>query len=179
MSPPQYLIILDLNGTILDSTHRSRAGVPVDATARHKRVYFRPYMHELVEFLLDNYKVAVWTSNIRENAQSIVDIVFGDRANELLFVWSRSECDILPHYKSLKHLSRVWNYYPAYGHNNTLLLDDSPEKVIGPKDCYVQVPAYKASMVSKQLDVFLNMILHMLRDGGPVDLPERVNKITN
>lgn len=142
-------MVLDLNGTILDSTHRRRTGVDHDARARYKYVYFRPGMRDLVRFMARNFTVAVWTSNIRSNALSLVDLAFSKvEQSQLLFIYSRDECQVGANYSSTKPLERIWNeQHHEFNHMNTFIIDDSAEKITGPfaAQCHIQVPTFEAS----------------------------------
>jgi NLI interacting factor-like phosphatase len=54
----------------------------------------------------------------------------------LLFVWAQSECKTVYNKENredpifVKDLEKVWKKYPLWNLNNTLLVDDSPEKCL-------------------------------------------------
>lgn len=161
----ELLIILDLNGTILDSTHRQRKGCKYDLKARTKYVYFRPGMKEFIEFLKTNsrFRVAVWTSCIPQNAKAIVEHIFKDVPLE--FCYSRDECDELsgPGFKTIKNLNKVWDRFPKWNQSNTFIIDDSSEKLVGFEKNLLCVPEFIMSCgtedkVLKSLPDFLMKI---------------------
>lgn len=127
----KLLVVLDFNGTLVDSTHKRRSGATHDAMARHKYVYFRPGLQEFIDWLMacPGVKIAVWTSNIRLNAEALTDIVFGSHRKQLAFIFSRNECITYPDYSSKKPVHKVFDN-TAYGPENTLFVDDSPDKVM-------------------------------------------------
>ncbi len=138
------LVVLDLNGTILDSTHKRYPGREHDAKARSKFVYFRPHMHAFLTWLFaqPEVEVGVWTSNIAENAQAIVQTAFTPQQQAALkFVLSRSSCEVLSDYSSRKHAKTLWDM--GYTPENTLIVDDSPGKMLPlGMPYYLQVPEF-------------------------------------
>ncbi len=161
------LVILDLNGTLMDSSHRMIRGAPAhDFKARYKYVYYRPGMSEFLSYLANEPRVrlAVWTSCARDNARAVVDRVF--YGVPLEFCFSREECDELPGpgYRTVKDLRRVWDRFPRWNSKNTVILDDSEEKLALQPDNLIRVPRYEAGS----------------RDGGVLgDLRERVELLLN
>lgn len=140
------LVILDLNGTLMDSSHRTIRGAVHDFKARYKYVYYRPGMSEFLSYLTNEPRVrlAVWTSCARDNARAVVDHVFCEVPLE--FCFSREECDELPGpgYRTVKDLRRVWDRFPRWNAENTVILDDSEEKLALQPDNLIRVPRYAA-----------------------------------
>lgn len=128
--------------------------------ARFKRVWLRPYVDDFLRFVLTHFDVAIWTSNIRENALALLDTLLSKaEQSKLKFIWSREQCDIGYNYSSTKPLQFVWNCF-SYTPENTLILDDSPEKIIGFPSCYVQVSEFTPDKISN--DIELLRIIHHL-----------------
>jgi len=158
----KLLVVLDFNGTLLDSTHRSRAGVRHDAMARAKYVYFRPHLRDFVAWLMTvpDIDVGLWTSNIAPNAHALADVVFtpAEKAR-LAFVFSRTECLVYADYSSQKPVQRLFNtgcYTPSY----TIFVDDSPEKILYPKsssEFYYRIPTFVASTTAGGDDALLHL----------------------
>jgi len=71
---PKILVILDLNGTIIwrDILHK-----PIGGT--------RPHLLEFLAALLVEFEVAVWTSCTDSNGQAIINTVFKEAKQELVF----------------------------------------------------------------------------------------------
>lgn len=158
------LVVLDLNGTILDSTHHPRAGVTPNARARKKVVYFRPHMHLLLKTLLNHpeISVGVWTSNIRANAEAIIDTILTPHEKaQLAFIYSREQCQVYPDYSSKKPLLNLSS--EGFDLATTVIIDDSPEKILAPQliiqQCYLYVPTFRASPDSLHYDNALPKLL--------------------
>lgn len=126
------LVILDINGTLADSTFKKREGCKEDYRLRSKYIYKRPHLNEFLDYLfsLKDVQVGIWTSCVKDNATAIVDVLFKDRP--LAFVWSREKCDPVPGpgYKTIKDLEKVWKLHPdLWGPHNTVIIEDSPDKI--------------------------------------------------
>ncbi len=129
----EILVILDLNGTLLESTHHKKKEYEHDYKARQKYVYYRPGMWKFLKFLSNHprVKLAVWTSCSKENAKAIIEHIFDKTGIPLEFYYSREECIKLPGpgYKTVKDLTCVWNKFPQWNKFNTIMIDDSAEKL--------------------------------------------------
>ncbi len=138
------LIVLDLNGVLLESTHKRKEGYRYDFRARHKYVYFRPGMFRFLKFLKDHpmIRVAVWTSCIGVNADAIVNRVFSDIPLE--FRYSREQCEEVPGpgFGTIKDLTRVWKEFPSWNETNTIMIDDSEEKITRQPDNLLRVSEF-------------------------------------
>lgn len=153
MSVLQPLVILDLNGTLLDSTHHSRHTTqPPDARARSKSVYFRPDLRAFLEWLFSVARVAVWSSNERANVQALVELAFTPAQREqLVFVWDRLYCEPgAGRYETLKPLDRVRHWFDinssAVRPMVLLIVDDSTHKILASDRAHhVLVPPFTAS----------------------------------
>ncbi len=151
------LVVLDLNGTILDSTHHRRVGVTEDARARAKYVYYRPHMKSFLQWLFADprFQVAVWTSNIAANAQAILDVALTEeQRSRLVFVMSREHCALGPNYTSFKHLDTI--YKRGFAPSHVVIVDDSDSKVVPPsKDNWIRIEEFEASSISIATDTAL------------------------
>ena len=156
---PRPLIIVDLNGVLLLSTHKPHLypRIKPDGAARSKKVYFRPHSHDFLRYLFATYRVAVWTSNIKANADAIVALLFTpEQREQLLFVWAREQCVEGPNYTSFKHLSRIFEQYNDYNMNNVLIVDDSADKIVGPPQCHYHIKSWQPLL--KQDDELLSLV---------------------
>ena len=165
MSRPRILLILDLNGTILESTFKPQSReLRPDGQARKKTVYFRPYMHEFIAFALEHFEVAVWTSNIRPNANALVSLAFAEKADQLRFVFARDECLIGQNYSSTKPLQRVWAKFKEYNNTNTFIIDDSHDKVLPQqRSNHIFIHNFTASCDTLATDTYLQRLEEYLR----------------
>jgi hypothetical protein len=73
------LVILDLNGTILETSFKKKPNIIEDFKTRTKYIYLRPYLKEFLSALIKqpNVSIAVWTSCSLENAKDIIDHLCG------------------------------------------------------------------------------------------------------
>lgn len=149
----KLLVVLDFNGTILDSTHRKRLGVKQDCMARFKFVYFRPGMHQFLMWLFEQPSITVglWTSNIAKNAHALVDLVFtNEQKARIAFVFTRRFCNVFPDYSSTKPMQTILAH--QYAAENVIVVDDSPEKIeqSTPPVDYYHIPTFEASAPLKE-----------------------------
>lgn len=148
MNNNKLLVVLDFNGTILDSTHHKRPGITQDCMARFKYVYFRPGMRDFLAWLLSHPRidVGVWTSNIAKNAMALVNIAFtDDQQRRLAFVYTRAHCTLFPDYSSTKPMQTIVDQQ-SYSADRVLVVDDSPEKIeqSTPPVDYYHIPTFEA-----------------------------------
>ena len=145
----QPLLILDLNGILCyrDRQDDSSNNLNQRSSTGHcagTPIIPRPNVSNFLTLLDQHFCLAVWTSAKRKTAKEIIDLLFPRRvATRLLFVWAQNECTAVVEkskdkkgedesegetvvYQKLLH--KVWNAFPLWNANNTLLMDDSPEK---------------------------------------------------
>ena len=84
------LLILDLDETLVYATDKQLA-IAHDFIAGQYLVYERPYLKEFLEYCLNEFNVAVWTSSNEVYAAAIVNQLFGSN-HQLKFVWARKRC---------------------------------------------------------------------------------------
>ncbi len=133
----QPLLILDLNGILC---HRSRPkkeppGVqlrPAVGATAGTPVVLRTDLEAFLRMLDHYFCLAIWTSAKSKTARALLNfLVPEDIQKRLLFVWAQHHCEAvqLPTETLFeKHLPKVWKAFPLWNANNTLLIDDSPDK---------------------------------------------------
>jgi hypothetical protein len=172
-------IIFDLNGTLLSYHFKnslmfeSRLAQKTEDRMKQVRheivedkdpgewgkmmtVRFRPHLDELCEFLFspemkDKVRVAAWTFSGRGDAsRELTELAFGKYTDQLEFIWSGSKGK-----HGFKDLGLVWDQFPDWNAENTILVDDSPSKIVHPENAFV-IPTYRFDMAiqaaSFQLD---------------------------
>jgi hypothetical protein len=127
-------------------------------------------MKEFLDFLFKNFKVAVWTSNIAANAESIVSLAFGERVKRLEFIYNREQCDLGANYSSKKDLRRIWNRYPEFTPDNTYIIDDEEDKILeSQRSNYIYIPPFKPEVEDKCLVKMMEFLtFKFLGDQSPV-----------
>lgn len=121
------LIVLDVNGFMCE---RSKSGENPDGVLKNGMlIWFRPRIQEFVEYLMRRFDVAVWSSARRDNVLEMLNLMFQKEVIEkFVFVFDQSFCTLEDGILK-KDLERVWAWFPQY-RDNTLLIDDSPEKCL-------------------------------------------------
>ncbi|KAG8215876.1 hypothetical protein J3R82DRAFT_7841 [Butyriboletus roseoflavus] len=162
------LLVLDLNGTLLIRSARSR----VASGPQLRPVQPRPYMQSFQQYLFCLETKAwldtmVWSSAQPHSVNDMVDKVFGATKNELKAVWNRkslglSEAEYHQKTATMKDLTKPWDLLASAlspekfkGHSavpsqsqaihsafTTLLLDDSPHKAALQPYNHVCIPEY-------------------------------------
>mmetsp|Transcript_11528 Transcript_11528/g.25764 ORF Transcript_11528/g.25764 Transcript_11528/m.25764 type:complete len:393 (+) Transcript_11528:180-1358(+) len=129
--------------------------VPLSVVAQTP-VIPRTDLNEFLAFLDRHFCLAVWTSAKPKTADQLVKALFPKELTlRLLFVWNQAHCDhngkkrnggddkAVEEPNNLKErgspcqeeaifekdLSKVWKEFPLWNSSNTILMDDSPEKV--------------------------------------------------
>ena len=85
---PSPLLVLDLNGVLLDRRPAPLAGQPPAAVIARTHVYVRPHARDFVAWALRaGARVGVWTSAMPRNAEVLVETALGrDWPRSLLFL---------------------------------------------------------------------------------------------
>ncbi|KAM7263950.1 hypothetical protein ACFE04_001633 [Oxalis oulophora] len=147
MNPPKKkLLILDINGILVDIVDGSTNSLTPDFRVSGKAAFRRPHCDDFLRFCFERFNVGVWSSRTKWNLQKAVDELMGDFKHRLLFEWDRSHCTITKlgtiEKKDkpivLKELKKLWDKcYPDlpwnegdFNETNTLLVDDSPYKAL-------------------------------------------------
>ncbi|KAE8718594.1 hypothetical protein F3Y22_tig00110009pilonHSYRG00070 [Hibiscus syriacus] len=125
MPPSRKLVIFDLNGVLAYIPR-----LPAD-------VVLRTGLFEFMQFCVDNFVVALWSSKMRHNVDRVLEKLplFSEH---FLYVWDQAKCKTYDNVTYCKDLNDVWNACPDFNELNTLLVDDSAEKMIyNPKYNYI------------------------------------------
>nr|GEX04853.1 putative FCP1-like domain, HAD-like domain protein [Tanacetum cinerariifolium] len=145
-NPRKKLLVLDVNGLIVDIVAHPDEKYKPDTIIGLKAVYKRPYCDEFLKFCFERFSVGVWTSRTRRNIERVLDFLMKDTQKQLLFCWDQSHCtetgfntlDNSDKPLLLKELKKLWDKQDpdlswdrgVYDESNTLLLDDSPYKAL-------------------------------------------------
>ena len=118
-----FLLVLDLNGVL---GVRQRRGFDK-----------RPHVAKFIKYALSNFVVSVWTSCEERNGKLIIEDLFGDDRDRLLFTLFRSHCTPNPTadkpFGTKKDLQKIFSQWPESFHAvNTIIVDDSPDKCSHP-----------------------------------------------
>ncbi|XP_015572087.2 uncharacterized protein LOC8284414 [Ricinus communis] len=144
--PDKKLLILDVNGLLVDILPYGHISNKADITISHKSVFKRPFCDDFLQFCFKKFNVGVWSSRTKKNMDKVIDFLMGDSRHKLLFCWHQSHCTntgfttVENNSKPLvlKELKKLWDKFDPrlpwnkgeYDESNTLLLDDSPYKAL-------------------------------------------------
>ncbi|KAG2213830.1 hypothetical protein INT47_001099 [Mucor saturninus] len=112
------LIILDLNGTLC-----SRTTV--------KSFYTRPHADTFFNYIFNNFTVMVWSSAQESSVKNMCKMF---EPHKPTIVWHRGHLglsaeDFYKDVEAVKDLDKVWEAYPQFSAKNTIVLDDTREKL--------------------------------------------------
>jgi TFIIF-interacting CTD phosphatase-like protein len=169
---PLENIILDLDETILSSMRileYIRIGViPKDLEylifADEYITFIRPQLEKFLDYIFDNFNVAVWTAATESYADFMVEnIIMTKTGRKLDFIFHRGHCDIADKlYGGKKNLELVWEVIPNYNKQNTILIDDLPETYdLQPKNV-IEAPAFNYLNNNPNEDNFLLYLIDHL-----------------
>ncbi|KAF9067100.1 hypothetical protein BDP27DRAFT_1226510 [Rhodocollybia butyracea] len=130
------LLVLDLNGSLLFRPSRYKKSNNGGTNVR--TVLSRPYVTPFREYLFHPetsrwLDTMVWSSAQPHSVDHMVKRVFGDYTKNLKATWARDTLDLTPDKykkksKTVKDLTKIWNAFPTFSAQNTLLIDDSTDK---------------------------------------------------
>lgn len=168
MDPKASLIILDIDGVIIDFSV-----LPPDRMLMNQKqevwiingvkyyVFVRPGFYEFLEFCRKNFKyIAVWTLGNKVWANTVVKRIF-PKNFPLLFVWNWEHAG--PHYSPMrkyKNLQNVWNKYGSLGlgKENTILIEDTIENCGINKGNCIKVKPYSRYLVDNEFQLLAKFI---------------------
>jgi hypothetical protein len=128
------LLILDVNGLLIYRTVDRIPNVQHHFKSNGRFVYYRPYWKEFLNFCFKNFQIAFWSTSTSKNCFDIINDLVVSFQEKPIFTFFQDDCintglitqDKKPIF--LKNLQRVFEKYPHFNYNNTLLLDDSEYK---------------------------------------------------
>lgn len=140
------LLVLDINGILADIVYPPPKGYKADTKIAGRAVFTRPFCSDFLNFCLERFNVAIWSSRSRKIIDRLINYLMGDMKHKLIFCWDLSHCTesnfrtLENKHKALvfKELRKVWERYDpdlpwekgCFNESNTLLLDDTPYKAL-------------------------------------------------
>tara|TARA_R110001632_G_scaffold64406_3_gene153086 strand:+ start:2740 stop:3402 length:663 start_codon:yes stop_codon:yes gene_type:complete len=151
------LFIFDLNGILIEKEYVPDFSIKREGWARVGKSLCRPYdiTIELFKILFsDDGKnfchVGIWTSAYTSNLIKMVKGCFPQYEKEFLFLWGQEQCKSEPNPRFIKddkeckekpilfwkEIYKVWGEFPQYNETNTVIIDDSEQKLENnPPEC--------------------------------------------
>ncbi|KAI7746456.1 hypothetical protein M8C21_022549, partial [Ambrosia artemisiifolia] len=142
------LLVLDVNGLLVDIVADPDEAHKPDTVISSKAVFKRPFCDDFLKFCFQRFNVGVWTSRTRNNMDRLLQFLMRDwdTQRQFLFCWDQSHCtdtgfstiENTSKPLFLKELKKLWEkqdpnlpwHRGAYDESNTLLLDNSPYKAL-------------------------------------------------
>ena len=165
-TPRSLLIILDLNGTLLNR--------------KRNHLVLRPWLSEFLEYCLGNHTVMVWSSATPETVRSVCERIFTpDQRKQVLREWGRDTLDltVTEYYEKIqvyKRLDKIWddatlqsNHPDAYNlgcwsQADTVLIDDSVLKAQKQPFNHIKVPEFiRSPKKASEDDVLCQVVAYL------------------
>ena len=141
---PKYLVLFDLNGTLVcKTTKKIKCDAEPDVVLKKAIfIYFRPYIHALLSPLLKNplVKIGIYSSMKVQNIDTILRAMLekmglSDKRSSIL-IFDAHYCISDPYgeelYDTLKDLTKVWNSEIAqiffFNKRNTIFIENNVRK---------------------------------------------------
>ena len=179
------LLILDIDETLLYAT-KCKLEVAEDCILSGYYVYYRPFLSEFLEYVLNNFKTAIWSSATDSYVEEIVDwLGIGER---LEFAWARSKVTIkrpkavdysgdlnenlIDDTYFVKRLKKVKNL--GFPLERMLIIDNTPRKSIENYGNAIYVSDFEGNKNDNELKQ-LKDYLETLKDVGNLRTVEKRN----
>lgn len=187
--PRRIFIIMDLNGTLL---YRPNKRNPFNFIQR-------PHAREFLDYCIDTFHVAIWSSARHENVDKMVaQLLSPAQRAKCVVIWARDRLGLSPadysaRVQVYKRLTAIWNdprvlaSHPAAAHGqrwdqtNTVLVDDSAEKGRSEPYNILQLPEFEG-LNTEPLDVlpqvhdYLNTLCYQANISSYIrDRPFKIN----
>ena len=178
----KFNVILDLDQTLISGEELKT----FDMKKQHEKmkkfdyeimdtdyiIFARPHLQEFLDYLFDNFRVAVWTAASKDYAMFIVKkFILTNPKRKLNFIFYSEHCDMSKKLKNgLKSLSMLWDVFQLknYNEENTFIIDDNPEVVKNQKKNVLQIkPFFYESRGSYQDNELIKIQLAMEKTKQP------------
>lgn len=160
-------IILDLDSTVISSLRpwetqpKNLKGHLMENEGEPEYiVYERPHLQEFLDYVFENFRVAVWTAASKDYAIFIVEKILlqGKPSRKLEFLFFDYHVGISENISKIecsKDLNLVWNTFPKFNNKNTIIVDDY-EDVYMPQLCHsYPMPPFEANAINADSDTEL------------------------
>ncbi|KAI7898416.1 HAD-like domain-containing protein, partial [Cokeromyces recurvatus] len=116
----KQLLVLDLNGTLISRIKRPNGGF-----------YLRPHHSTFFDYIFSNFVVMIWSSAQKHSVEAMCKVI----DYPLQLVWDRSHfglstAEFYSKIDTIKDLDKVWEVLPEFNAANTIVLDDTPFKLV-------------------------------------------------
>ena len=155
-NPQPLLIVLDLNGTLLDRKRNT------------KTWKLRPHLKAFIDYCFKQHSVVVWSSAKPENVALMCSAIFNrQQRKEVLLEWGRdclglSNLEYWTKVQCYKRLETIWSddscqkRHPKardgarWNQSNTILIDDSHLKAAAQPYNHLEIPEFKVGDIARE-----------------------------
>ena len=159
------LIILDIDETLIFGTEIPLDRKP-DLVVEPYLVYLRPNAIKFGAFCLDNFhRVAIWTSASEDYATPICKHIFGDRFDQLEFLWCRDRCtrnfnSTYNDWDWIKDLKKVRRL--GFSLENIIMIDNTPGNLRRQYGNLVAIKDFEGLLPDQELELLMQYLPSLL-----------------
>jgi TFIIF-interacting CTD phosphatase-like protein len=168
----RYNIILDIDNTLLHAIGNDGQPTLVNRPVisdREFHIYPRPYLKYFLQYLFDNYNVAVWSAGNKEYVDYVTQKIITTNTRHLDFVFNWDQCKEAQllykdshNYKNLKYIWDNKDLSYLYNQSNTILIDDRLATVNPQKNNCILIREFDATDEASTHDLELLKTIHQL-----------------
>lgn len=130
-------------------------------------IFERPGLQQFLDFLFNNFNVAVWTAATKDYALFVVNHFILVKPNRKLdFIFHAEHCNqsILKK-KGIKDLCMIWDEFNIqnYSKKNTILIDDNPDVLFNQYQNVLEIKPFIFHTRASYRDVELEKIENILK----------------
>ena len=184
----KHLLVFDLNGILCDRRRSLVNDQTPSFSTKNNYVYVRPHAKEFIFWAVQQYDVAIWSSAMKYNVESLVPQLLGPRlSRRIKFIFTQEQCINIENNNQkkpvlTKPLSKIIEVYNDIGLENILMIDDSKEKMVSnPDNNYIiieswNIEAQKDDNLLAPHSKFRNMIKKLKNFNTVTDYISRINE---
>jgi TFIIF-interacting CTD phosphatase-like protein len=168
------LLILDLDNTLIYTADKCQDGAHDILIIDDHKFYVkkRPYLIQFIEYIFDNFTVAIWSAGNRIYVEPIVDFIFGDYKQFIHFIYSKEDC-IRELYNEreifLKPIDNILSYEPF----EIIILDDNDQTFIKNINNAIKISAWYGNENDTKLLECINILTPISKTDNVMSIIEK------
>lgn len=161
------LLIFDLNKTLCLRIHHKDAPkelLPGYTKISNGYLYKRPHLNKLLQYLCtsDYWQMAVYTTMTQKNGSEIIDEIFAEYKEKLIFTKYGTQEDYNSGNTS-KTVKKIAQLYPHLENMDTLIIDDTLSKIYENKPHeYYLIPSFCVDDYYEMDNSLLTLMTHLI-----------------
>lgn len=150
-------VAIDLDETLLCVTRKALNRTPT-AECKHGHIYLRPHAITLLDSLSSTSSVGIWTSAPQPYVNDVLR-ASGLAGINLKFVWAARECSFVDYGTGAVYAQKDTNKLRvAFETDAVLLVDNSPEKIVGHGNDGIVAKSYHGEEDDDELPIIFRFI---------------------